>query len=518
MESSVPPSSSPARIVIRKRPRDDEPVFSSDPLEPSIDPAEKAPKRLYRGSWWDNSKSGKAFHVSSSLKRNFDSGIYMPSDDSLSSDPVPEFASEISSQNWPTQYQRSTRHSLSQSEESKTVTSLAEVIIDRALEESSEVFDLSDIELCEFEAHLVSKMQTLVTVPGYLHHDESYSPNEEEFRSLQPKMQLYLANNSLTSLPSTFWSLDSLTVLSLRNNGITELPGSIYRLVNLTELNVAYNALRWLPWELLSLLGPEKPLTKLHVLPNPFVQPVDQPESFRESQSLSNGTPPSILPRYFKLAMTKETWNLNIDRYIKEPASEDMPLTSATTWTDKLMLELQKLILKLGPKVVDESSLLNFHLLKSPLFAQHPVYLASSEVSRFSIDGSPEPGSASFRHQRGVVAAAPLHSSSSKESTVKSLFEQSVFVASQHDVDYRDLPQAIRSAMSIAQDSWDEGGRICSVCKKQYVIPRTEWLDYYYIAQSSLIISESDVAWPFLRRGCTFGCVRYQEDEKIRWA
>lgn len=42
-------------------------------------------------------------------------------------------------------------------------------------------------------------------------------------------------------------------------------------------------------------------------------------------------------------------------------------------------------------------------------------------------------------------------------------------------------------------------GQKCSVCRKIYVVPRTEWLEWWSV--------EGEGGLPFLRRGCSWGCV-----------
>jgi hypothetical protein len=63
-------------------PSSDGPAFSSDPPEPAID--EHRRKRQHRGTWWSHGSGIQP--LKSSLSRNFDSGIYLPSDSSEESD------------------------------------------------------------------------------------------------------------------------------------------------------------------------------------------------------------------------------------------------------------------------------------------------------------------------------------------------------------------------------------------------------------------------------------------------
>jgi hypothetical protein len=252
----APPSSPPVPLRSRKRTRDwdsdDLPVFSSDPVDPSIDNFTVS-KRRHRGPWWNHSQH------SSSFSRNFDSGIHIPSDDSLSDSQCPEPSSPYKA--------ASMTHLSSSSEGAPTSLDHASRIINEVLDNSLQEVDLSDLGLLSLPPS-ISSLETLVRIPRYANAEGFYE-------SLQPAIQLFLANNALKKLPPAIFDLKGLTVLSLRNNNLASLPGSICRLTNLVELNVANNNLRYLPWELLQLLGPDKPLKKLHVKPNPLVKGVE---------------------------------------------------------------------------------------------------------------------------------------------------------------------------------------------------------------------------------------------------
>ncbi|KAG8770484.1 hypothetical protein FRC12_004229 [Ceratobasidium sp. 428] len=82
------------------------------------------------------------------------------------------------------------------------------------------------------------------------------------------ELQIYLANNNLTILPTELFTLKGLTLLSLRANKIQELPSAIANIKSLLSLNVASNELKYLPAELSSLK-----LQTLLVDPNPFLPP-----------------------------------------------------------------------------------------------------------------------------------------------------------------------------------------------------------------------------------------------------
>ncbi|CAE6428096.1 unnamed protein product [Rhizoctonia solani] len=89
------------------------------------------------------------------------------------------------------------------------------------------------------------------------------------------EIQLYLANNNLTVLPSELFQLNNLTLLSLRGNKLVSLPPAIGNLKSLRSLNIANNQFTSLPSELSYLK-----LQTLFLHPNPFLpKPAVDPTS-----------------------------------------------------------------------------------------------------------------------------------------------------------------------------------------------------------------------------------------------
>lgn len=98
------------------------------------------------------------------------------------------------------------------------------------------------------------------------------------------EIQLFLAKNSISSLPNELFRLDTLVTLSLREpgtlfiaydklsslhvgaNALTEIPPQIGQLKKLRELNIGNNQLKYLPAEILGLR-----LNNLTIDPNPFL-------------------------------------------------------------------------------------------------------------------------------------------------------------------------------------------------------------------------------------------------------
>ena len=69
----------------------------------------------------------------------------------------------------------------------------------------------------------------------------------------------------------------------------------------------------------------------------------------------------------------------------------------------------------------------------------------------------------------------------------------------------------------------EAGGQTCSVCKHEYIVPRTEWVEWWYCELGGSILSDRDRVLaqdrgpvPFLRRGCSWSCWEEGENPLIR--
>ncbi|KIW15260.1 hypothetical protein PV08_05305 [Exophiala spinifera] len=327
--AQTPPRPRQSLLLARKRTRaevyDDEPTLttSSDPALFSSD--EQAPgaenytdrrrkKRTFKGSWWDRHPAREGLRKSARQKReftrNFDSGIFMGSQDEsgedhdlLSSDsftledelmrdqsreherghhmtrqqrPFRLWAQESS----PDQRHRAegrvrtTTDSISPKTKIlpkvKPLEPMSEAhrevceIVHQCLDMGKEDVDLSGRSLDSLPEEITS-LQTLAKqdeiVPGML----------DTGTDLEPQLRVYLANNLFTTFPAPILELKNLRLLSLRNNCLTSIPPGIRDLVNLTTLNIAGNQLNELPWEIVGLARSHK-LTRLIAAGNPWRQ------------------------------------------------------------------------------------------------------------------------------------------------------------------------------------------------------------------------------------------------------
>ena len=268
-------------------------------------------------------------------------------------------------------------------------------------------------------------------------------PSQEAYHPLTPSIRLYLANNNLLSLPGELYKLENLTELSLRQNNLTSILPSISNLLNLEELSLSCNDLRYLPWEILDLASSAK-LKSCRFLPNPFIVPL----------SADSSTPN-----------------------------------------------------RLDTKVQERGT---------------PAYLVTSQIAYLDINGRP------CRNSPPAPSAAPFHKpgppSSNLDSNCRSwtgnmnhtpsLLEVALRACSASSVIDQlsldipeDSPPSLYQLLNCARVARDAGGTKCSVCKRKYIVPRAEWIEWWavWFATSAVL--------PLLRRACSWGCAATVERE-----
>lgn len=352
---------------------------------------------------------------------------------------------------------------------------------------------------------------------SFLKYDES--PKDEDFEPLRPSLKLFLQKNALRKLPADLWNLEYLTVLSLRQNKLTYVPAAIGRLRHLRELNLACNRLRYLPWELLRLITGEGgqvrngALRNLTVSPNPFFRAV-----YRDRGSQS-GT------GYGSINVRKER-NLDFVRQFEEEMrSATSPESSRdAAWSAKMhhyYYEIRQLTDDGPPEQTFSWDTVQ------------PLYMSSTPVVFLNIDGSSADSSAAslpstIPHiDNPLLCTIPLGEDFRptprfRGSFVPSLFElaTSVIKNVSNPSDLRtllpeDTPQPVFRALDLASVvKEEEGERICSVCARRYVIPRTEWIEFWHRIPVNAMnpemltdIGMDELFLPFLRRGCSWRCV-----------
>lgn len=75
-----------------------------------------------------------------------------------------------------------------------------------------------------------------------------------------------------------------------------------------------------------------------------------------------------------------------------------------------------------------------------------------------------------------------------------------------------DTSPIVQRGLEVAIQAQNEGGRTCSACKRDYIVPRAEWVEYHYIHHSDRRGRGIDEMFvPFLRRVCSWACVPHFE-------
>ncbi|XMA15157.1 hypothetical protein WAI453_007948 [Rhynchosporium graminicola] len=468
----------PRKRVRSSPPVSSDPIFSGDE-DPSADnytQHDVRRKRKYRGPWYrQRPEPDSELNDSDQLpqrkkrpfERQFDSGIFMGSDGT----DIGEEMEDAGAGNGPALSLRLERDL--KTEERLSPEDMARKQIELCLEEGNEIIDLSSSSLTSLSNATIRPLNAFTRVPT----------SSDAFFPLQPKLKLFLYSNRLTSLPAELFNLERLTVLSLRDNKIHELPPSIGKLQRLRELNLSQNGLRYLPYEILDLLTQTSDLSSLILHPNKFHQ-AQVPESEEmEVEELQ-----------YKIGLGNRTPK----HPFKDAAISYMPSRAGPDWHPRWKVEFQ---------ARSEIRFLDIigRLVKGPVF--------NFSIPVADLDDTPH---------------APT-SHSVETSRSPSLFEVALTACSRSpqlpylsDMLERDSPDYLHRILTDAVVKRDSGGSKCTICERNYILPRTEWIEWWEIARnlheaipsaaSPLRQRENDrdvmeSMIPLIRRGCSWKCV-----------
>ena len=70
-----------------------------------------------------------------------------------------------------------------------------------------------------------------------------------------------------------------------------------------------------------------------------------------------------------------------------------------------------------------------------------------------------------------------------------------------------DVSPPVTKAIVKVMESKEVGMQRCSVCTKQFLVPRAQWIEYHYLEASGVKCSPADMFQPFMRRACSWVCV-----------
>ncbi|MCJ1331326.1 hypothetical protein MMC10_008015 [Thelotrema lepadinum] len=444
------PPTQPRPILTRKRTIDsvlysnssDPPLFSSDDVSVSLDNYDKPRrKKVYIGSWWSSSQEAAPRDQPSerpkkrAFKRNYDSGIWMGSDESTEVDSEDPGDGEHAGQASPppkmaTSIKRSHMNRILKPTDAPVFSSKQKEAIDtvqQCAENSQENVDLSRLELGVIPWSILEPMRYITREP----------PSSSDFITLKPKLRLYLAQNNLFDIPAQVFDLEHLTTLSLRCNNIFELSPFISRLEELEDLNLSSNALHYFPYEILSLSS--KKLRSLRLEPNPIYEPV-----------------------------------IEIKRMGDDPFSRGFP-------------------------------------------SMFPDCKAISRVAYFDmrgllVAGSIAPSSStSAPLPKGEMRWHPEEHERHRQSTsgVSSLYEHALHLSAKWpDTDKLTnllpdgRPEYMLDGLKRVAASKAAGLPTCAVCKRKYLVHRTEWLEWW-----TGLPDHKGFGVPLLKRGCSWKCL-----------
>ncbi|THW42586.1 hypothetical protein D6D21_05796 [Aureobasidium pullulans] len=455
-----------------------DPIFSEDASEESEATGIKR-KRYVRGPWYQHAQSPAVSRIRGDKPKG-DSGVWLGSDSStdsigssnrrMQSLTFNEYMTKgapLTQRNPPTPTKPK-----DQSQEA------AASIVFKYVDACKDTIDLSDMHLGRLENDTLRPLHQLIRLPVPI--NDAQKITDDHFAPLTPSIKLFLSRNDLQKLPSELWNLGNLAVLSLRSNSLTEISPSIGRLRNLYELNIAGNQLPFLPFELLALV--ENKLVQLSLGPNPFVQPLPP----------STSTVPRNVPSKLESCLHE------LRRLRSRCPTIDSTEPSHEALLDRFYAaRLYDASRELSPKT---------------------TYVASSSTSFFEIDGqvvrSPFRSYASYSEPTYSASFKRPSPPSAIRSAAPSLFElsaracaRSQYVGQLDSLLPEDVSPPVTKAIDKVKESKEIGMQHCSVCNKQFLVPRAQWVEYYYVGPGNEKCSPKELFRPFLRRSCSWVCV-----------
>ncbi|KAH0543081.1 hypothetical protein FGG08_002594 [Glutinoglossum americanum] len=427
-------------------------------------------KRVFLGAWWDRSGGSggeRGIRGKRKLRRVVDSGVWMGSEGTEGGEDEDEDEEGVVVDGGEKDGRNDIVGGRNTNDEGVLVDSTgkpwvapveipdgplaeAEKIVQRCVEEGNEHVNLSDLLLPHLPATILHPLALLTKNPPT--PPTTYHP-------LTPNLHLFLSHNALRVLPPPLLTLTNLSVLSLRNNKLTTLPDAISRLQNLVELNVAGNRLRWLPWGVVRLVREGK-LEVLRVWPNPFLERAGHVGFSRRGVAREGG------------GADDEGVSRRLHDYRASSRRPWQPTPLASTPPSYLLPTLTP------------------HASSPP-----PPSLTPPTVTHLSTRTAPNQPPP----PPGVTTGPP---------PLMSLALLTLLRAYGADPSFPTLPSLLPSdsipqrLMRETVKAGDEGGRQCTVCRREYVIPRTEWIEWWNCVPDGL-----GMGVPVLRRGCRWSCV-----------
>lgn len=314
-------------------------------------------------------------------------------------------------------------------------------------------------------------------------------PVEEAYRRLVPLLKLFLGRNNLNSLPPELWKLKHLRVLSLRNNNLRFLSPSIARLKSLEALNISTNGIRYLPWEMLSLLVP---MGKLR-------HPTIDSNHFLVSDNWD------ILAKEWRARRNYREFN----RFRHVTNHDDIAMAMCNSFCFATSTPAAYFAGN-GLPLPHSKQRPYSHLARDESASETEI---KSQVAFYRVDEESTQLECSVQ-RNGTGRIPSLFELSLRSVAVNCETLPSSLSLIDHDETDNTvaagatipLPAAVKAGLDEVRQVWNDGGRNCSVCRRPYINPRSEWLEAWcelshFHRSGSLRVP----FYPFLRRCC--GCI-----------
>ncbi len=280
-----------------------------------------------------------------------------------------------------------------------------------------------------------------------------------------------------------FHSLTPELGLYLSNNSLDSVPSEVYHLVNLKVLSLRSNNLT------------------------------------------------EILPAMSGLANLKE---LNIGcNQLRWLPWENLGLVDPSS-----PLHVEKCTVHPNPFFKPVPSIWNIKDWKETLRKEHKGHLASTRIAFLDTTGSSireyaqAPSSASEHWEKSLNANDSIYPPQRQRTKTPSLMELAIRAcyktAQLSQLPFLLPPDCPTYLKQLLESTWElkeSGGKRCSVCGSEYIIPRTEWLEWWwYCSPSNGPPGDRDLSTPahkatplpLLRRGCSWQCFEENPDAVIR--
>ncbi|KAJ5989330.1 hypothetical protein N7481_004540 [Penicillium waksmanii] len=475
------------------QPSSDPALFSSDDIPASGLENYNAPvsgaggrKRRYRGTWWgEQVQDPKRKRADFKEKRNVDSGVWMGSDESvaeslLTSEDSPAWGEDLLKtvldprapgraptdlpfSRGPVPIPAPPRQIVVNGNEESEEHRFVRKVVNDCLEKGEESIDLGNFNMRTIPIDMLQSLQHLTKLPSLREPPIS----ENAYFSLRPFLRIYLPNNSLATLPRELFELKDLRVLSLRNNKLTSIPCTIRDLTALQVLNLSVNRLSHLPWELLVLLQ-QGELKHFTPRPNPFLSIEDA----------------DIVEWHCKSGESQN--EKNDDNYDDDDDKDDEKLPqSQATFTE--------------------------YEGTPPDDAWTAIHVATGPTTLYNMDGKPIGNTPSSRLAK-AQQTPPTNAPSLRELSLRALWKLPGldFITEEEKLEF---PSLLIPLLSLVQGVRADGGWYCSVCQREFVSRRAEWIEWWDCTphengmKRPRASGEKMRPLPFKRYGCSWACV-----------